>query len=105
MPAYKAIAPGTFDNVYYAPGSKRDVLVTDEPLNPIPKWLTPTNERSQKATAATKRQQAADTEKKKQELREQENQIAATNNLPSPAQNQAPKEAPDKGSAVVEILG
>lgn len=40
MPSYKVIEPGFFQGIYRTPGHpKHGVVVTDEPLKPVPKWL------------------------------------------------------------------
>ena len=43
MPTYKVIAPGFYDDKYYHPEGKRQVLTTDKPFtkkNKMPSWVT-----------------------------------------------------------------
>lgn len=39
MPSYKVLSAGFFGGVYRSPGSKHDPVVTEKPLNPVPRWL------------------------------------------------------------------
>lgn len=41
MPLYRAKEPGFFGGVYYAPGSKRELIEVDKPFDKTPSWMEP----------------------------------------------------------------
>ena len=72
MPSYRAKSPGFMFGELYAPNSRREIVITDKPLKPVPAWLEPVantvGAKEAKKRAARKTQSKKDIEEKKKEL-------------------------------------
>ena len=52
MPRYTVLAPGFMHGRTYAPNSKRSIVHTESPLDPIPSWLKEIREETTEERAA-----------------------------------------------------
>ena len=97
MPSYEALSNGFINGTTYGPNTRRPIVQTDAPLNPVPSWLKPIAEETQ----AQRKRRKKVTEDVKQELRHLQKPLLKFQTL---VNNPGYSLAPDANSKLEQYL-